>query len=105
LPSSTILQSTRRWKKKIRKLNEKLKYRTVELEAANKELECFASAASHDLRTPLIAIDGYIQLFMQHYADKLDAEGKDCILHISVATKRMIQLVEDMLKLSRVTYI
>ena len=89
----------------IRKLNEKLEHHILELETANKELESFCSAVSHDLKTPLVSVDGYCQLLLEEYGDKVHGEVKDTISSICMATNRMVQMVEDMLKLSQVIYV
>jgi len=77
--------------------------RTRELEAANKELEAFSYSVSHDLRAPLRSMDGFSQLILKKYADKLDAQGKDYLARIKNASLHMAQLIEDMLQLARVT--
>jgi light-regulated signal transduction histidine kinase (bacteriophytochrome) len=87
----------------IKKLNEELKRRTIELEAANKELETFSAAAAHDLRTPLIVIGALSQKIFKCYFDKLDAKGRDYLQQLLLNTRKMEQLIEDLLKLSYVT--
>ncbi|MFH0759952.1 MAG: PAS domain S-box protein [Bacteroidota bacterium] len=91
----------------VRKLNLELEQRvadrTVQLEAANKELEAFAYSVSHDLRAPLRGIDGFSQVLLEEYQDKLDAEGKNYLQRVRSAAQRMAQLIDDMLNLSRVS--
>ncbi|MDR3573474.1 MAG: PAS domain S-box protein [Anaerolineaceae bacterium] len=87
----------------IQKLNESLKRRSAELEISNKELEAFAYSVSHDLRTPLRAIDGFSRILLEDYADKLDAEGQRYLNVIRASTGKMDQLISDLLALSRVS--
>jgi PAS domain S-box-containing protein len=77
--------------------------RTVALEAANRELEDFSYAVSHDLRAPIRSIDGFSRVLLEDYADRLDAEGHDAIQRIHRATQRMTDLIDALLELSRVT--
>jgi two-component system, sensor histidine kinase and response regulator len=84
-------------------LDKRVRERTAELEEANKELETFAYSVSHDLRAPLRSIDGFSQALLEDYADKLDAAGQEFLQRIVTATERMTQLIDDLLKLSRVT--
>jgi ligand-binding sensor domain-containing protein/signal transduction histidine kinase len=77
--------------------------RTVQLEAANKELEAFSYSVSHDLRAPLRSIDGFSNALLEDYAKKIDEQGKDFLQRVRTASQRMEQLIDDMLKLSRVT--
>lgn len=82
---------------------QEIRQRTVELQAANRELEAFSYSVSHDLRAPLRAIDGFSQALLEDYAARLDEQGKDYLNRIRVATQRMGRLIDDMLTLSRVT--
>ncbi len=77
--------------------------RTQALEATNRELESFSYSVSHDLRTPLRAVDGFGRLLQTRYADRLDATGLDYLDRILAATLRMGQLIDDLLQLSRLT--
>jgi light-regulated signal transduction histidine kinase (bacteriophytochrome) len=77
--------------------------RTAELAAANRELEAFSYSVSHDLRAPLRSIDGFSQAVLEDYADKLDEPGRDHLNRVRAATQRMGQLIDDLLKLARVT--
>jgi len=80
-----------------------LKQRTSELEASNKELEAFSYSVSHDLRAPLRSITGFSAVLLEDYNDELDKEGKSYLKKISDSGELMGQLMDDLLKLSRVT--
>lgn len=85
------------------RLEELVKERTRELEASNRELESFAYSISHDLRAPLRAIDGFSRVIQEDYVDKLDKEGRNCLDRIRKGSQRMGDLIDDILKLSRIT--
>ena len=85
----------------LNELNENLKKESRKLEDANKELEAFAYSVSHDLRVPLRAIDGFSRIVVEDYEDKLDDEGKRLLNIIRENTKKMGQLIDDILLLSR----
>jgi light-regulated signal transduction histidine kinase (bacteriophytochrome) len=85
----------------VRKLNEDLQHQVRQLEESNAELDAFSYSVSHDLRSPLRSIDGFSLALLEDYANKLDAEGKDYLERIRRATQRMSQLIDDLLKLSR----
>jgi PAS domain S-box-containing protein len=84
-------------------LEARVRERTIQLEAANRELESFAYSVSHDLRAPLRAIDGFSQALMEDYAGLLDEDGLDYLLRVRRASQRMGQLIDDLLMLSRLT--
>jgi PAS domain S-box-containing protein len=86
-----------------RKAEQELLKRSIELEAANKELESFSYSVSHDLRAPLRGIDGFSQALQEDYASILDATGKNYLARIRAGTQRMGTLIDDLLKLARVT--
>jgi signal transduction histidine kinase len=82
-------------------LNKSLEEKTRELEEANKDLEGFAYSVSHDLRTPLRAIDGFSHQVLKRYEDKLDDEGKRYLHMVRDNTLKMSQLIDDILAFSR----
>jgi light-regulated signal transduction histidine kinase (bacteriophytochrome) len=84
-------------------LDERVKRRTASLNSANKELEAFAYSVSHDLRAPLRALDGFSLAVIEDYGDKLDDKGKDYLRRIRGGAAKMAELIDDILKLSRIT--
>lgn len=91
----------------IRRSNEELErrvaLRTAELEASNRELEAFSYSISHDLRAPLRAIDGYAHMLLEDHLERLDANGQRHLHMISRNSRRMGQLVDDLLAFSRLS--
>ncbi len=88
----------------------RVKERTQQLETANrqmvavnKELEMFSYSASHDLRAPLRSIDGFSEILLADYQDRLDERGRDYLGRVRAASQRMAELIDDLLMLSRVT--
>jgi signal transduction histidine kinase len=77
--------------------------RTAELTATNRELESFSYSVSHDLRTPLRALDGFSQALLEDYSDRLDDTGRDYLGRIRRGTQRMGELIDALLDLSRVS--
>lgn len=84
-------------------LERKVEQRTAEVTAANRELESFAYAVSHDLRAPLRAMSGFCRALQEDYADDLDEQGRRYIEHVVTASKEMGALIDALLVLSRAT--
>ncbi len=84
-------------------LEQRVRERTAQLEAANRELEAFAYTVSHDLRAPLRSMDGFSQALLEDYEAKLDDAGRDYLQRIRAASARMSTLIDDILRLSRIS--
>jgi len=72
-------------------------------EIANRELEAFSYSVAHDLRAPLRGMNGFAQVLLDTYKDKLDAEGRDWLEEIVLNAKKMAGLIDALLSLARVT--
>ena len=73
------------------------------LVGANEEMESFSYSVSHDLRSPLRAIDGFSHALLEDYADRFDEAGRNYLERIRAATQRMGALIDDLLSLSRIS--
>lgn len=83
-------------------LEKRVRERTTELLASNRELEAFSYSVSHDLRSPLRAVDGYAQMLQEDYAARLDDEGRRLLGVVRDEAARMGQLIDDLLRLSQI---
>jgi len=82
-------------------LDQRVQERTVQLQAANKELEAFAYSISHDLRAPLRAVSGFAQIIARRHKEALNEEGRHYVDNIVLAAERMGHLIDDLLAYSR----
>jgi len=83
-------------------LEKRVLERTSELDAANKELKAFAYSIAHDLSSPLRAINGFSQILLTEYKENFDAVSKQYLLKIKQSTKHMDEVIQALLRLSRV---
>ena len=87
----------------LNQITAELKEKRHQLEVSNKELEAFSYSVSHDLRAPLRSINGFSQALLDYYEAGLDDKGKDYLARVCKAAQNMGRLIDDMLKLSRVS--
>ncbi|MCF6158755.1 MAG: PAS domain S-box protein [wastewater metagenome] len=79
----------------------RVKQTTEQLESSNRELEAFSYSISHDLRTPLRAIDSFSKILVKDHSDKLDVEGKRIVQTIREGAQQMGKLIDDLLAFSQ----
>ena len=84
-----------------RSLESMIAERTSELQEVVRDLESFSYSVSHDLRSPLRIISGYAKLLLSDHAERLNGESKEFVETIIENTKRMGQLIDDLLNFSR----
>jgi signal transduction histidine kinase len=88
--------------KRVVARTQEVSQRQIELEVLNRELEAFSYSVAHDLRSPLLTIDGFGSLLMETCAEAVGEEGRGYLERITVATRRMQGLIDDLLALSRI---
>lgn len=87
--------------KEIKQLNQSLMVQSQQLEATNQELESFSYSVSHDLRAPLRAIAGFTQAIEEDKSSVFSPDGQNYLRRVKAAAERMGNLIDDLLKLSR----
>jgi PAS domain S-box-containing protein len=97
----TDITERKRAEQAILELNAALEAKAAQLSAINRELESFSYTVSHDLRAPLRAIDGFALMIEEDYGARLDAEGRRFLSVIRDNSKRMGELIDDLLAFSR----
>lgn len=103
LPVISRALTARRLRLENEKLQQNLRERTLALEAANKELESFSYSVSHDLRAPLRAVGGYMELLLEKLGDNADTDTRELADHMRAGVDRMNTLIDDLLRLARTT--
>jgi PAS domain S-box-containing protein len=102
LETNNDISDRKRREEEIRKLNDELGKRTIDLEASNRELEAFAYSVSHDLRAPIRHMAGYAELLQKNSSSALDEKSRRYMATILESAKRMGTLIDDLLAFSRI---
>ena len=98
---SEDITEQRRAEQEIEALHRSVRSNAEKLEVANKELEAFSYSVSHDLRSPLRHINGFVELLLRNHASQLDSVGMRRLNTIAESAKRMGELIDDLLTFSR----
>ena len=102
--SQLLLREIRIKNQYIEQINADLQKRSLELESANQELEAFSHTVSHDLRNPINKIKMITYLLQEEYGEQLDEEARTYFSYIDASCDQMVQLIRDLLQLSRLRY-
>jgi PAS domain S-box-containing protein len=100
---ATDITRRKQAEEELKKALSNLERSSTQLATTNKELEAFSYSVSHDLRSPLRSIDGFSQALLEDYMDKLDEAGQDYLRRLRGASQKMGELIDGLLKLSRLT--
>jgi PAS domain S-box-containing protein len=103
VPDRGLLYATARDVTEQKRAARELQQHASELAVVNRELEAFSYSVSHDLRAPLRSIDGFSQALLEDCADRLGPDGGEHLRRIRDAAQHMGRLIDDLLKLARVT--
>jgi light-regulated signal transduction histidine kinase (bacteriophytochrome) len=102
LETNNNITERKRREDEIQGLNQELAKRSADLESINKELEAFAYSISHDLRAPLRHMAGYTELLQKKVSSVVDEKSNRYMAMILESTKRMGNLIDDLLAFSRI---
>lgn len=102
LETNNDITERHRREDEVKRLNQELAKRSLELEGTNKELEAFAYSVSHDLRAPLRHMAGYTQLLQKRISSALDEKSERYVLMLLESAKKMGNLIDDLLAFSRI---
>ena len=103
LPVLSRALGVRRLRMENEELQRRVRERTTELEAANKELEAFSYSISHDLRAPLRSVGAFSSILLQEHSSRMPAEARRLLDIVTTSARRMEQLIEDLLRFSRLS--
>lgn len=98
---SKDVEYTGQLENEIKERTEQIRKQKESLEIVNKELEAFSYSISHDLRAPLRSINGFSDILLEDYGEQFDDEGKRLMSIVKDSAVNMGQLIDDILKFSR----
>jgi PAS domain S-box-containing protein len=103
----TDISERKEHERKMQRFNDELEHRVVErtraLDIANHELEAFSYSVSHDLRTPLRAINGFSHALEEEYSHLLDDNGRNYLSRVRAGSERMAELIQKLLDLAHLS--